>query len=106
MDYGVTFYLDDFGNGQIDMPFFIMKLDMNMTRAYFDKKKAKYAVKATVNMVHDMQLKVVAEGIETKEQLAAMNKIGIDYIQGYYFSKPLPTDEFLEFIKIKRNEEE
>ncbi len=112
MDYGVTFSLDDFGNGQsnldylIDMPISIMKLDMNMTRAYFDKKKAKYAVKATVNMVHDMQLKVVAEGIETKEQLVAMNKIGIDYIQGYYFSKPLPTDEFLEFIKIKRNEEE
>lgn len=112
MDYGVTFSLDDFGNGQsnldylIDMPVSIMKLDMNMTRAYFDKKKAKYAVKATVNMVHDMQLKVVAEGIETKEQLVAMNKIGIDYIQGYYFSKPLPTAEFLEFIKIKRNEEE
>lgn len=112
MEYGVTFSLDDFGNGQsnldylIDMPVSIMKLDMNMTRAYFDKKKAKYAVKATVNMVHDMQLKVVAEGIETKEQLVAMNKIGIDYIQGYYFSKPLPTDEFLEFIKIKRNEEE
>lgn len=112
MDYGVTFSLDDFGNGHsnldylIDMPVSIMKLDMNMTRAYFDKKKAKYAVKATVNMVHDMQLKVVAEGIETKEQLVAMNKIGIDYIQGYYFSKPLPTAEFLEFIKIKRNEEE
>lgn len=112
MDYGVTFSLDDFGNGQsnldylIDMPVSIMKLDMNMTRAYFDKKKAKYAVKATVNMVHDMQLKVVAEGIETKEQLVAMNKIGIDYIQGYYFSKPLPTAEFLEFIKIKGNEEE
>ena len=36
----------------------------------------------------------------------AMNKIGVDYIQGYYFSRPLPTDEFLEFIKMKRNEEE
>lgn len=112
MDYGVTFSLDDFGNGQsnldylIDMPISIMKLDMNMTKAYFDKKKAKYAVKATVNMVHDMQLKVVAEGIETKEQLVAMNKLGIDYIQGYYFSKPLPMAEFLEFIKINRNEEE
>ena len=112
IDYGVTFSLDDFGNGQsnlnylIDMPVSILKLDMNMTRDYFDKKKAKYAVKATVNMVHDMQLKVVAEGIETKEQLMAMNKIGVDYIQGYYFSKPLPTDEFLEFIKMKRNEEE
>lgn len=112
IDYGVAFSLDDFGNGQsnldylIDMPVSIMKLDMNMTRAYFDKEKAKYVVRATVNMVHDMQLKVVAEGIETKEQLAAMKKIGIDYIQGYYFSKPLPTAEFLEFIKIKRNEEE
>lgn len=112
IDYDVTFSLDDFGNGQsnlnylIDMPVSILKLDMNMTRDYFDKKKAKYAVKATVNMVHDMQLKVVAEGIETKEQLMAMNKIGVDYIQGYYFSRPLPTDEFLEFIKMKRNEEE
>lgn len=112
IDYGVTFSLDDFGNGQsnldylIDMPVSIMKLDMNMTRAYFVKKKAKHAVEATVNMVHDMQLRVVAEGIETEEQLTAMNRIGIDYIQGYYFSKPLPTAEFLEFIKIKRIEEE
>lgn len=112
IEHGVTFSLDDFGNGHsnlnylIDMPVSILKLDMSMTRAYFDKKKAKYAVEATVNMVHDMQLKVVAEGIETKEQLVAMNKIGVDYIQGYYFSKPLPTAEFLEFIKIKRNEEE
>ncbi len=112
MDYGVSFSLDDFGNGQsnldylIDMPVSILKLDMNMTRAYFDNKKAKHAVKATVNLAHDMQLKVVAEGVETKEQLMGMAKIGVDYIQGYYFSKPLPASDFIKLINEKRNEED
>jgi EAL domain-containing protein (putative c-di-GMP-specific phosphodiesterase class I) len=105
MEYGVSFSLDDFGNGQsnldyiIDMPVSIMKLDMTMIRAYFKDLKARFVVQATIHMAHDMDLMVVAEGVETKEQLDTMAEQQIDYIQGYYFSKPLPADAFIEYLE-------
>lgn len=110
MKYGISFALDDFGNGNsnldylIDMPVEILKLDQNMTKAYFNKMKAKYVVDAMKAMVHDMGLKIVAEGVETKEQLEVMEELGIDYIQGYYFSKPLPAEQYLEFLTKQRQE--
>ena len=80
------------------MPVAILKIDQSMTKAYFESMRAQFVVEAAVNMVHDMNLKMVAEGVETKDQLLAMEKIGVDYIQGYYFSQPLPEDKFMEFI--------
>jgi sensor c-di-GMP phosphodiesterase-like protein len=50
-------------------------------------------------MILDLGLKIVSEGVETKEQLEAMKKLGVEYIQGYYFSKPLPEEEFVPFVK-------
>lgn len=105
MDYGVTFSLDDFGTGQsnlnyiIDMPVEIVKFDKGMTNAYFENGKAKYIMDAAMNMIRGLDLKIVSEGVETAEQFYTMENLGINYIQGYYFSKPLPADEFLEFIK-------
>lgn len=105
MDYGVTFSLDDFGTGQsnlnyiMDMPVEIVKFDKGMTNAYFENGKAKYIMDAAMNMIRGLDLKIVSEGIETAEQFYTMENLGINYIQGYYFSKPLPGDEFLEFIK-------
>lgn len=105
MDYGVTFSLDDFGTGQsnldyiVDMPVHIVKFDKNMTNAYFENGKAKYIMDAAMNMIRGMDLKIVSEGIETSEQFSQMENLGINFIQGYYFSKPLPEAEFLEFIK-------
>jgi EAL domain-containing protein (putative c-di-GMP-specific phosphodiesterase class I) len=105
IDYGVSFSLDDFGNGQsnldyvIDMPVSIMKLDMNMTQNYFKSVKAECVMRAAIGMAHDVSLRVVAEGVETKDQLDEMENLQIDYIQGYYFSKPLPRMEFVAFIQ-------
>ncbi len=105
LNYGVSFSLDDFGNGQsnlnyiVDMPVQIVKFDRDMTQAYFNSEKAQFILRATMNMIHDMHLKVVSEGVETKEQLTVLEELGIDYIQGYYFSKPLDAQSFLEFIK-------
>jgi sensor c-di-GMP phosphodiesterase-like protein len=50
-------------------------------------------------MILDLGLKIVSEGVETEEQLETMKKLGVQYIQGYYFSKPLPQDEFVSFVK-------
>ena len=105
IDYGVTFSLDDFGTGQsnlnyiVEMPVNIVKFDRMMTQAYFESAKGRYVMEATMHMLQGMDLPIVSEGIETKEQFETMAEIGIKYIQGFYFSRPLPEEEFLEFIR-------
>ena len=105
IDYGFTFSLDDFGKGEsnlmyvVEMPVSLVKLDYDMSKAFFSNSKAKHVVRAVVGMAHGMDLKLVAEGIETKEESDGMNAEGIDYIQGYYYAKPLPMKEFLEYLK-------
>ncbi len=107
IDYGVAFSLDDFGNGQsnlnyiVDMPVKIVKFDRDMTQAYFKNEKAQFVMQAAMNMIHDMHLQVVAEGVETAEELATFEKLGVDYIQGYYFSKPIEQRAFIDFLKAK-----
>ncbi len=107
MDYGIRFSLDDFGTGQsnlnyiVDMPVDIVKFDRDMTRAYFENGRAKYVMDAAMHMIQGMKLKIVSEGIETEEQYKTMEALGISYIQGYYFSKPLPEKEFLEFLTLQ-----
>lgn len=104
-DFGVSFSLDDFGTGRsnlnyiVDMPVDIVKFDKDMIQSYFRSDKAKYVMDAAMHMIQGLQLHIVSEGIETEEQYATMEKLGITYIQGYYFSKPLPESEFLEFVK-------
>jgi len=105
IEYGVQFSLDDFGSGEsnlnyiVDMPVEIIKFDRDMTQAYFESEKAKFVMRAAKNMIHDMGLKIVAEGVETEEQFSDVADFGIDYIQGYYFSKPLPRHDFIKFIR-------
>ena len=105
MDYGVRFSLDDFGTGQsnlnyiIEMPVDIVKFDRSMILSYFENGKAKYVMDAAMHMIHGMDLKIVSEGIETKEQFETMEYLGINYIQGYYFSKPLSRNDFIAFLK-------
>ena len=105
IDYGVSFSLDDFGTGAsnlnyiVDMPVQIVKFDRGMIQAYFASGKAKYVMDAAMHMIHGMGLEIVAEGVETEEQLRKLEEIKINYIQGYYFSKPLPEQEFLEFLR-------
>lgn len=105
MNYGVRFSLDDFGTGQsnlnyiVDMPVVIVKFDREMTKAYFENGKAKYVLDAAMHMIHGMNLEIVSEGVETEKQYNVMEALGINYIQGYYFSKPLPELEFLQFLE-------
>ncbi len=104
LDHGVSFSLDDFGKGQsnlmyvVEMPVSIIKLDMDMIKAYFVENKAKHVVSTTVKMAHDLGLHVVAEGIESEHELDSMRNENIDFIQGYYFSRPVLKDEFISLI--------
>lgn len=102
--YGVTFSLDDFGTGQsnlnciVEMPVETVKFDRSMTMSYFENGKEKYVMDAAMRMIHGMKQQIVAEGIEKKEHFDIMNELGIRYVQGYYFSKPLPEAQFLAFL--------
>ena len=101
----MKFALDDFGTGQsnlnyiVDMPVDVVKFDSSMTNAYFENSTAKYVMDAAMQMIQGMELEIVSEGIEEKEQYKEMKNLGIDYIQGYYFSKPVDNESFIEFIK-------
>ncbi len=105
IEYGFTFSLDDFGKGEsnlmyvVEMPVSLIKLDYDMSKAFFSSEKARQVVHAVVGMAHGMDLKLVAEGIETKTEIDGMADANIDYIQGYYYSRPLPMAEFMEFIR-------
>ena len=102
---GFSFSLDDFGSGEsnlmyvVEMPVSIIKFDYYMTKAFFQSQKAQHVVRSVIKMAHDMGIKLVAEGIETKEEIDVMYREDIDYIQGFYYSKPLPMDNALEFLR-------
>lgn len=105
IDYGFSFSLDDFGKGEsnlmyvVEMPVSIVKLDYDLTKAFFNSPKARQVLQAVVGMAHNMGLKLVAEGIETDEEVAVMNREGLDFIQGFYYSRPLPQSDFLDFLR-------
>lgn len=105
MDHNISFSLDDFGTGHsnlnyiVDMPVNIVKFDRGMMEAFFVDEKANYVLKSATQMIHGLGLKIVSEGIETQQQFEAIRDMGISYIQGFYFSKPLPEEEFCEFVK-------
>ena len=107
MNMGCGFSLDDFGTGEsnlnyiVDMPVNIVKFDRSMVQEYFTNKRAEIVMRATVGMIKDLGLKIVAEGVETEEQVEGIKQLGIDYIQGYYYSKPLSKNDFIKFIETK-----
>lgn len=102
---GVRFALDDFGTGQsnlnyiVEMPVDVVKFDSTMTNAYFEDEKAKYVMDAAMQMIQGMDLEIVSEGIEEHNQYHEMKRLGIDYIQGFYFSKPINSEDFIELLK-------
>lgn len=102
---GVRFALDDFGTGQsnlnyiVEMPVDVVKFDSTMTNAYFEDDKAKYVMDAAMQMIQGMDLEIVSEGIEQHNQYHEMKKLGIDYVQGFYFSKPIGAEEFMNLLR-------
>lgn len=97
--------LDDFGSGFSsfgmlqDYDFDILKIDMSFIRKIGENPKTKSIVYSIIGMTHEIGIKTVAEGVETEEQVSFLRQSGCDYIQGYYYSKPLPEEEFVEFLE-------
>lgn len=101
---GVSFSLDDYGTGYsnikrvIQLPVKIIKLDKTFVDEQ-DNPKMLVVLKNTVAMLKDMNMEIVVEGIETQEMLDFFTELRCDFIQGYFFSKPIPKPEFINFIK-------
>lgn len=98
---GVTFSLDDYGTGYSNLtnvlkyPFHIVKLDKSMVWYAMENERAMCALRHTVGMMQELDKHIVAEGVETREQLVVLEEMGCHYLQGYYFSKPVPEQDFL-----------
>ncbi len=110
INHGCTFSMDDFGTGYSNLSqitradFSIIKIDKSLLWPIFEKKNpnrknARILLESMVNMILQMGLKIVVEGVETKEQFDYLVNLGVTYIQGYYFSKPIDTMEYLRFLE-------
>lgn len=101
---GAWLLMDDFGSGYsslamlMNYKFDVLKIDMSIVRQLEIKPEVKHIVELIINMCHHLGMKVVAEGVETESQLNMLKEAECDYIQGYYFSKPLPEADFKEFL--------
>ncbi|MCI8338896.1 MAG: EAL domain-containing protein [Lachnospiraceae bacterium] len=102
---GASILLDDFGSGSTsfsvvsDCDFDMIKLDMGIVQKITTGGKIKSIIHSMIDMVHHLGAKVIAEGVETQEQLDFLNRHDCDYIQGNYFSKPLREEQFLEILE-------
>lgn len=103
-DAGLHFSLDDFGTGysnvsrMVSMPLNLVKLDKSLTEIE-NNPKMQSVVRNTVNMVKDMDMKIVVEGIEDEKTAKIFSDLKCDYIQGFYYSKPLTKTEFVTFVR-------
>ena len=123
-DMGTSFSMDDFGTGysnlaqMVDIQYEIIKIDKSLIWCCYPEQRKKILMKTEteekrdasitksvavltkiIELINDLKLKIVAEGVETKEMVDALSEKGVDYLQGYYFSKPLAEEEFLSFLE-------
>lgn len=102
---GLSFSLDDFGTGNsnirslLDLPIDIIKFDKSMIDTATVDEKGRLVIESSIVMAKNLGKHIVAEGIETEEQTKLFAAMGCDYFQGYYFSRPLPAQDFLSFVR-------
>jgi EAL domain-containing protein (putative c-di-GMP-specific phosphodiesterase class I) len=102
---GVGIAVDDFGTGQSSLnylkhfPIDTVKIDKEFLREVTSDDTAAAIVSYVINLAHTLRLQVVAEGVETEEQYTFLRHYACDMMQGYLFSRPLPVDEVLPFLR-------
>ena len=107
---GFRIEMDDFGTGYSSLnmisalPIDALKLDMQFIRNAFSQRKDTKMLEVIIEIADYLSVPVIAEGVETEEQLLALKTMGCDYVQGFYFSRPVPPDEYELFME-KRKEQ-
>ena len=100
---GFSFSLDDFGTGYsnlvrvLEYPVDIIKIDKSIIWSAFHVQDNFVTLKNLISMFHDVRRKIVAEGVESEEQRDTLVDLGCDYLQGYYYSKPVPEEDFIRY---------
>lgn len=103
--HGFCFAMDDYGTGYSNMQsifsldFDIVKIDKSLLWGAEETELGRIILGNSIKMIDQMGRRILVEGVETKEQLDMLKELSVDYLQGYYFSKPVPKNEFIEYIK-------
>lgn len=106
--HGVKIWVDDFGSGVSSFStimgeeFDLIKMDMEFVRKIGGNEKINRIIIAIIDMAHSVDMKVIAEGVETREQAEFLRRHGCDYLQGYYYAKPMPQEQFEELLDSQR----
>ena len=107
-EMGFRIEMDDFGTGYSSLnmistlPIDALKLDMQFVRSAFGEQKDTRMLEVVVDIAEHLSVPIIAEGVETEEQLVALKELGCDIVQGYYFSKPVPAAEYELFLIERR----
>ena len=102
---GIELSLDDFGTGYsnlervLNMPVGVVKFDRSMLLKAFETEEGRIVFSRLAEAVHNIDRKIVSEGVETKEQADFVKSLGIEYIQGFYYAKPMPKEAYIEFLR-------
>lgn len=102
---GFTLEIDDFGTGYSSLgyidrvPADYLKIDMSFVWKMNSCKKTYSIVKTIITLAKELGIKTIAEGVETEDQFNSLKELGCDFVQGYYFCKPLPYDGLIEKLK-------
>lgn len=105
IERGLTFSMDDYGTGfstasyLIDLPFKLIKIDKSILWSAMEDERALVVLKHTVEMIKELSLQIVVEGVENQDMVDILTAMGCDYLQGYKFSKPVPEENYIAFLK-------
>ncbi|MEG1971614.1 MAG: EAL domain-containing protein [Oscillospiraceae bacterium] len=110
-EYGFTLSMDDFGSGYSslgllkNLPVDVIKLDRTFFVNYKEQSRAVAVIEGVVAIANVLGIETVAEGVETKEQVEFLKKLGCNIVQGYYFAKPMPEIEVTQLLERNYNSE-
>ncbi len=103
-DFGINLSIDDFGMGHSSLLYLcdlyanVVKIDASLVRNLTKDGYYEQIVKSILSLCDQLKVKAVAEGVETKEQVEILHELGCQYFQGFYFSKSLTSEKFIEFL--------
>jgi len=106
---GFLIEMDDFGSGYSSLnmittlPIDVLKLDIQFIRSAFREQKDTRMIRAAIGIAESLHVPTIAEGVETLDQLEGLKELGCDIVQGYYFSRPVPSREYEEYLKNWKN---